>query len=160
MLAAAFANFVKKALFASEYGFTAASSIMLAMPDTAPLPIHRDNNFDSLRVLAAAMVMLSHSWALVKRVDEPIAEITYGSLAGGPLGVWMFFTISGYLVCQSYTVRRNLFAFVEAGAADLSCVRGLHPVQPRGRRGRDDVAACRVHAPSANMGLPHEQLDI
>lgn len=114
MLAAAFANFVKKALFASAYGFTAASSIMLAMPDTAQPPIHRDNNFDSLRVLAAAMVMLSHSWALVKRADEPIAEITYGSLAGGPLGVWMFFAISGYLVCQSYTVRRNLFAFVEA----------------------------------------------
>ena len=45
-------------------GFTAASSIMLAMSDTAPPPIHRDNNFDSLRVLAAAMVMLSHSWAL------------------------------------------------------------------------------------------------
>lgn len=37
---------------------------MLAMPDTAQPPIHRDNNFDSLRVLAAAMVMLSHSWAL------------------------------------------------------------------------------------------------
>ena len=59
-------------------------------------------------VLAAAMVMLTHSWALVKRADEPIAEITFGSLAGGPLGVWMFFAISGYLVCQSYIVRRNL----------------------------------------------------
>lgn len=92
----------------------AVSSIMLAMLGTGHSSLHRDNNFDSLRVLAAAMVMLSHSWALVKRADEPIAEITFGSLAGGPLGVWMFFAISGYLVCQSYSVRRNLLAFVEA----------------------------------------------
>ena len=87
---------------------------MLAMPGIGHYPLHRDNNFDALRVLAAAMVMLTHSWALVKRADEPIAEITFGSLAGGPLGVWMFFAISGYLVCQSYIVRRNLLAFVEA----------------------------------------------
>ena len=87
---------------------------MLALPGIGHHPLHRDNNFDDLRVLAAAMVMLTHSWALVKRADEPIAEITFGSLAGGPLGVWMFFAISGYLVCQSYIVRRNLLAFVEA----------------------------------------------
>lgn len=87
---------------------------MRYMTASGSAPLHRDNNFDALRVLAAAMVLLFHSWALTRRTDEPIAEITHGSLAGGPLGVWMFFAISGYLVSQSYVQRKNLLAFVEA----------------------------------------------
>jgi peptidoglycan/LPS O-acetylase OafA/YrhL len=75
---------------------------------------HRDNNFDALRIFAAALVILSHSWALTLKVDEPVAEITYGSINGGALGVWMFFVISGYLVSQSFVQRDNLLAFIEA----------------------------------------------
>lgn len=75
---------------------------------------HRDNNFDALRIFAAALVILSHSWPLTLRTDEPIAEITYASINGGALGVWMFFVISGYLVSQSFVQRANLLAFVEA----------------------------------------------
>ncbi len=75
---------------------------------------HRDNNFDALRIFAAALVILSHSWPLTSRTDEPIAEITYASINGGALGVWMFFVISGYLVSQSFVQRGNLLAFFEA----------------------------------------------
>jgi peptidoglycan/LPS O-acetylase OafA/YrhL len=74
----------------------------------------RDNNFDALRIFAAALVILSHSWALTKQIDEPVAELTRGSINGGALGVWMFFVISGYLVSQSFVQRGNLLAFVEA----------------------------------------------
>ena len=74
----------------------------------------RDNNFDALRILAAGLVIISHSWSLTLKTDEPIAGITYGSINGGALGVWMFFVISGYLVSQSYVQRGNLLAFIEA----------------------------------------------
>jgi peptidoglycan/LPS O-acetylase OafA/YrhL len=74
----------------------------------------RDNNFDAIRILAASFVILSHSWALVKDLDEPIAVITRACINGGALGVWMFFVISGYLVSQSFVQRAHFGAFAAA----------------------------------------------
>jgi peptidoglycan/LPS O-acetylase OafA/YrhL len=78
--------------------------------------LHRDNNFDVLRLAAATLVILSHSWALTGSVVDPVVALTGGRLYAGELGVWIFFAMSGYLVTDSYCKRRSLFAFLEARA--------------------------------------------
>ncbi len=77
-----------------------------------PTPGH-NNNFDILRVIAAAMVILSHGWDLTKSTGEPIVVLSHSALIGGGLGVWIFFFISGYLVSESFQAR-GLLAFIEA----------------------------------------------
>jgi peptidoglycan/LPS O-acetylase OafA/YrhL len=73
----------------------------------------RDNNFDILRVLAASLVIWGHGWELTKTLGEPVIALSGAALAGAPLGVWIFFFISGYLVSESFQAR-SLLAFVEA----------------------------------------------
>jgi peptidoglycan/LPS O-acetylase OafA/YrhL len=78
--------------------------------------LHRDNNFDALRLVAATLVILSHSWALTGSVVDPVVALTGGRLYAGELGVWIFFAMSGYLVTDSYRNRRSVVAFLEARA--------------------------------------------
>lgn len=60
--------------------------------------VNARNNFDSVRLLAAAMVLYSHQLALSGRAETtPLHFATWGYL-----GVMMFFVISGYLVCTSW----------------------------------------------------------
>jgi peptidoglycan/LPS O-acetylase OafA/YrhL len=59
---------------------------------------HRWNNFDFVRVLAALCVLLSHQFAL-NGLPEPVF-LKLHSLGG--VGVLIFFTISGFLVAQSW----------------------------------------------------------
>ncbi len=73
----------------------------------------RDNNFDILRVLVAGLVIWGHGWELTKTPGEPVILLSNASLAGAPLGVWIFFFISGYLVSESFQAR-SLLAFIEA----------------------------------------------
>ena len=74
------------------------------------------DNFLVLRLVAALMVVLGHSFLLVggdMHVDEPLHRIlprTYSHLAG----VAMFFAISGYLITLSYERRPDLVRFVRA----------------------------------------------
>lgn len=75
--------------------------------------VGRNNNFDALRIFAAALVILSHSWDLPKQPGEPVVLLTQGAVNGGALGVWIFFFISGFLVTESY-LRRGWWAFWEA----------------------------------------------
>jgi peptidoglycan/LPS O-acetylase OafA/YrhL len=56
----------------------------------------RNNNFDALRLSAAALVLVSHSFALTGRRD-PIPTHTLGTL-----GVELFFVTSGFLVAASW----------------------------------------------------------
>lgn len=53
----------------------------------------RQNNFDFLRFLAASIVIISHSFTLLKYDQVDFL---------GPLGVDIFFLISGYLITQSW----------------------------------------------------------
>lgn len=68
---------------------------------------HKINNFDFLRLLAASMVVFSHSFFLLETParplskSEPIVFLTGGQMTFGNLGVWIFFAISGYLITQS-----------------------------------------------------------
>jgi len=81
-----------------------------------PGNLHRDNNFDALRLVAATLVILSHCWALTGSVVDPVVVLTRGHLYAGELGVWVFFAMSGYLVTLSFVHRRSLWAFAEARA--------------------------------------------
>lgn len=56
------------------------------------------NNFDFLRITAALLVLVSHQFALTGRPEPGIGS--FHSIGG--LGVLIFFSISGYLVAQSW----------------------------------------------------------
>ncbi len=58
----------------------------------------RDNNFDLLRLLAAWVVLVSHSFALVGR-DQPLHQF---DTTLGNLGVLVFFAVSGLLIRRSW----------------------------------------------------------
>lgn len=59
----------------------------------------KQNNFDFLRLFAAYLVLFSHQFALTGR-PEPMRIGAFQDLGG--LGVCIFFSISGYLVAQSW----------------------------------------------------------
>ena len=58
----------------------------------------RLNNFDALRLAAAFFVLVSHQYALCG-LPEPVV---FGAMSLGTLGVLIFFSISGFLVSQSW----------------------------------------------------------
>src|SRR5690349_21680692 len=67
----------------------------------------KQNNFDGLRIVAAVMVLVSHQFALLQL---PQPEIYSGMSLGG-VAVLVFFSISGYLVAQSWTNDPNVVRF-------------------------------------------------
>lgn len=73
----------------------------------------RENNFDVLRLTAASLVLVSHSFPLTGHTD-PFIPIVGNSL--GALGVEIFFAISGFLVAKSWFTdpRMRAFAFKRA----------------------------------------------
>jgi len=64
----------------------------------------RHNNFDALRLVAATSVIFSHAFLLGtgQQDTEPLMRLTGGQTVLGVLGVFVFFTISGFLVAQSF----------------------------------------------------------
>lgn len=69
---------------------------------------HRGNAFDLLRLAAALLVVLGHSWVLTGHVD-PLTFLS-GTNAGD-LGVGVFFLLSGYLVSASWLADPSLKRF-------------------------------------------------
>src|SRR5947199_6867638 len=67
-------------------------------------PLDRDNNFDLLRLLAALSVIFSHAFLLAENSQDhdPLMLLTGGQAVLGVAGVFVFFTISGYLIAQSF----------------------------------------------------------
>lgn len=89
----------------------------------------RHNSFDFLRLLGAFLVFYGHHFALTG-VPEPIAyrlatfagvDTNFFSLSG--LGVYIFFSISGYLITISWQRDPNFFRF--AGKRLLRIMPGL-----------------------------------
>jgi peptidoglycan/LPS O-acetylase OafA/YrhL len=111
----------KRARLPTGYGAAAAKKSTAGCYDSAMLNVlkpfyakpGRDNNFDILRVLAASLVIWGHGWELTKTLGEPVIALSGAALAGAPLGVWIFFFISGYLVSESFQTR-SLLTFIEA----------------------------------------------
>ena len=76
-------------------------------PAAAP-PLHPVNNFDLLRLFAALLVFWFHALAFT---GHPIPML-FSWVAPGPLGVYIFFLISGYLVSMSWQSDPNAARFL------------------------------------------------
>jgi peptidoglycan/LPS O-acetylase OafA/YrhL len=68
----------------------------------------RANNMTALRLFAAFLVLYGHSFVFLG-LPEPLF---LSSWTLGPLGVYVFFTISGYLVAQSWERDPHIFRFL------------------------------------------------
>ena len=101
----------------------------------------RANNFDVLRLAAAALVLCSHSFVLTGHSEPRIGE-----LALGTLGVVVFFGISGFLIARSWTLRPSLRAFaIKRGAAHRARLRArAGRLRLRARTDRHDAVAGRA----------------
>ena len=85
-------------------------------PRLSALAHGRDNNFELLRLLAAAFVVLFHCFALTDRwTQEPLWKLA-PELNLGALGVKIFFVLSGFLVTRSWLARESVPSFVTARA--------------------------------------------
>ena len=64
----------------------------------------RRNNFDAVRLVAATSVIFSHAFLIGEGTQdpEPLMRLTGGQTILGVVGVFVFFTISGFLVTQSF----------------------------------------------------------
>jgi len=71
--------------------------------------LERHNNFDLLRLVAALSVIFSHAFLLAENSQDhdPLMILTGGQAILGLAGVFVFFTISGYLISQSFERRRR-----------------------------------------------------
>ena len=80
----------------------------------------RDNNFNLLRMLAAAGVLVSHAHpiSLGPGTPEPLSAILHGKTLGG-LSVMIFFAISGFFIARSFAGKSSLAAFLRARALRL-----------------------------------------
>ena len=83
-------------------------------PRLSALAHGRGNNFLLIRLLAAAFVVLFHSFALTGRwTMEPLWRVA-PEMNFGALGVKIFFVISGFLVTQSWLARQSALTFTAA----------------------------------------------
>jgi peptidoglycan/LPS O-acetylase OafA/YrhL len=62
----------------------------------------RNNNFNLIRMLAAVAVLISHAWpiSLGPHTEEPLEALLGYSL--GEIAVYIFFSISGFLISASF----------------------------------------------------------
>jgi peptidoglycan/LPS O-acetylase OafA/YrhL len=77
-------------------------------------PIARRNNFDALRLLAAVSVIFSHSFLIAEGTQkhEWLIRLTGNQSILGLTGVFVFFTISGFLVTQSFEATGDPLRFL------------------------------------------------
>lgn len=76
--------------------------------------MERHNNFDLLRLAAATSVIFSHAFLLAENSQDhdPLMMLTGGQTILGLVGVFIFFTISGYLITQSFDTSRTPLIFL------------------------------------------------
>jgi peptidoglycan/LPS O-acetylase OafA/YrhL len=71
----------------------------------------RENGFTALRLFAAVLVLITHSYSLAAGAQDPIMKLT-GLLPASTVGVDMFFAISGFLICASLKRQPTYGSFV------------------------------------------------
>lgn len=76
----------------------------------------RRNNLDLCRLIAAVLVIYSHSFPIcVNNYDnELIAKLSRYKISGGSLAVAVFFVLSGFLITKSYDNSRNIGQYLKA----------------------------------------------
>jgi peptidoglycan/LPS O-acetylase OafA/YrhL len=76
--------------------------------------VERQNNFDLLRLVAAVSVIFSHAFLLSENSQDrdPLMILTGGQTILGVVGVFVFFTISGYLITQSFDTTGSPLVFL------------------------------------------------
>ena len=75
----------------------------------------RRNNFDAIRLAAALTVLVGHSWSLTGRDDVPqLAGVLIVDVA-----IWVFFSLSGYLVATSWARDSHPGRFLARRAARI-----------------------------------------
>jgi peptidoglycan/LPS O-acetylase OafA/YrhL len=74
----------------------------------------RQNNFDALRLIAAASVVFSHSFLIADGTQdhEWLIWLTGNQSILGLVGVFVFFAISGFLVTQSFEETSDAWRFL------------------------------------------------
>lgn len=79
---------------------------------------HDQNGFDTIRLIAAACVLLSHSYPIAtgSNDQEPLTMLTRGQATVGGLSVGAFFVISGLLISNSFEVSTSAASFARKRA--------------------------------------------
>ena len=74
------------------------------------------NNCNDIRLIAAVLVVLSHSFMLTSGSNdhEPMFWLTHGQVTIGGLSVFTFFILSGYLITRSFERSPGIIVFVTA----------------------------------------------
>ena len=80
-----------------------------------PRQANHANNFDSLRLIFAVLVIFSHSFPLTRgsNATEPLSVLTGGQITFGNISVWAFFVISGFLITQSWQRSPKVWKFLK-----------------------------------------------
>ncbi|QRR03174.1 acyltransferase family protein [Dyadobacter sandarakinus] len=79
---------------------------------TISLATHRRNNFDFLRLLFAAFVIVTHVYPLTGSQEcDGLCQLTHGQYTFSVIAVRGFFVISGYLIFQSLERSEDLTDF-------------------------------------------------
>lgn len=73
----------------------------------------RINNFTLLRLISASFVILCHSWDLLK-YQNPMSSFLSSLYIHSNLGVLCFFTISGFLITESYVNNDSPIYFLKS----------------------------------------------
>ncbi len=74
---------------------------------------HDANNFDLMRLVAAGLVLVSHSFPLAtgNNASEPLMRLSGGQSTLGYLSVGIFFVMSGYLITASFLNSRSVASY-------------------------------------------------
>lgn len=81
----------------------------------------RHNNFNTIRIAMALLVVWSHSFALYfgTEANEPISRLTNGVANAGEIAVDVFFMVSGFLITQSWERSRSWWSYLRKRVARI-----------------------------------------
>ena len=82
--------------------------------------LNRNNNFGTLRLLFAALVIVSHTQGMLDgNPDRDLLFLLFGTLPFGEVAVDGFFLISGFLITKSMIERTSLLSFAARRVARI-----------------------------------------
>ena len=78
--------------------------------------MERENNCNDMRLVAAILVVISHSFTLANGTNdhEPIFWLSQGQVTAGGLSVFTFFVLSGCLITRSFERSKSVVSFMAA----------------------------------------------